>query len=162
MKQLENMNYALGYRMGMASIDAQSDFDACLWPLLQALGWRGLPRQVAEALPHLDQTLDITDFRNVLAHLNYQSREIDATFDQIDERMMPCLFVPDNGTALVVIRPEDNGIRVFDGGTDREMVIRSSSLPGKLYQFTMADRRARYFEDDKKHQKKNGKKRKKK
>ncbi|WP_288348718.1 ATP-binding cassette domain-containing protein [uncultured Thalassospira sp.] len=149
MKQLENMNYALGYRMGMASIDAQSDFDACLWPLLQALGWRGLPRQVAEALPHLDQTLDITDFRNVLAHLNYQSREIDATFDQIDERMMPCLFVPDNGTALVVIRPEDNGIRVFDGGTDREIVIRSSSLPGKLYQFTMADRRARYFEDDK-------------
>ena len=67
-----------------------------------------------------------------LAHLNYQSREIDTTFDQIDERMMPCLFVPDDGTALVVIRPEDNGVRVFDGGTDREMVIKLAALHGKL------------------------------
>ncbi|MDG4720732.1 MULTISPECIES: peptidase domain-containing ABC transporter [Thalassospira] len=149
MQHLENMNYALGYRMGLASTEAQSDFDACLWPLLQALGWRGLPRQVAEALPHMDKALDLTDFRNVMAHLNYQSREIDTTFDQIDDRMMPCLFVPDHGTALIVIRPEDKGIRVFDGGTDREMVLRSSGITGKLYQFTMADRRARYFEDDK-------------
>ncbi|MEQ8288081.1 peptidase domain-containing ABC transporter [Thalassospira sp.] len=149
MKKLENMDYALNYRMGLGSTDALSDFDACLWPLLQALGWRGLPRQVAEALPHMDQALDLVDFRNVLAHLNYQSREIDTTFDQIDERMMPCIFVPDDGTALVVMRPEDNGIRVFDGGTDREIVIKASALPGKLYQFTVADRRERYFEDDK-------------
>ncbi|WP_052065303.1 peptidase domain-containing ABC transporter [Thalassospira australica] len=149
MKKLENMDYALNYRMGLSSTDALSDFDACLWPLLQSLGWRGLPRQVAEALPHMDQALDLTDFRNVLAHLNYQSREIDATLNQIDERLMPCLFVPDSGTALVVIRPEENGVRVFDGGTDREMVIKLSSLPGKIYQFTQADRRERHFEDDK-------------
>jgi len=149
MKKLENMDYALNYRMGLASSDSLSDFDACLWPLLQELGWRGLPRQVAEALPHMDQALDLTDFRNVLAHLNYQSREIDATFDQIDERMMPCMFVPDDGTALVVMRPEENGIRVFDGGTDREIVIKASAMPGRLYQFSVANRRERYFEDDK-------------
>ncbi|MCC9624376.1 peptidase domain-containing ABC transporter [Thalassospira sp. MA62] len=149
MIDLDNMNFAGNYRMGLESRDAQSDFDACLWPLLQALGWRGLPRQVAEALPHNDQPLDLTDFRNVMANLNFRSREIDATFDQIDERMMPCLFVPDNGTALVLIRPEDNGIRVFDGGTDRQMVLRTNAMPGKLYQFNTADRRERYFEDDK-------------
>ncbi|MBO6579896.1 MAG: peptidase domain-containing ABC transporter [Thalassospira sp.] len=149
MKKLENMDYAMNYRMGLESTDALSDFDACVWPLLQALGWRGLPRQVAEALPHMDQALDLTDFRNVMAHLNYQSREIDATLDLIDERLMPCLFVPDEGTALVVIRPEENGVRVFDGGTDREMVIRLSALPGKIYQFSAADRRERYLEDDK-------------
>ena len=146
---IENMEFAQNYRMGLASTDSQSDFDACLWPLLQALGWRGLPRQVAEALPHMDQALDLTDFRNVLAHLNYQSREIDVVFSQIDDRLMPCLFVPDNGTALVVIRPEANGIRVYDGGTDREIVIKASSLPGRLYQFSSANRRERYFEDDK-------------
>ena len=146
---IENMQFAQNYRMGLASTDALSDFDACLWPLLQALGWRGLPRHVAEALPHMDQALDLTDFRNVLAHLNYQSREIDVVFDEIDERLMPCLFVPTNGTALVVIRPEGNGIRVYDGGTDREMVITATSLPGKLYQFSPANRRDRYFEDDK-------------
>lgn len=48
MKKLENMDFALNYRMGLESTDALSDFDACVWPLLQALGWRGLPRQVAE------------------------------------------------------------------------------------------------------------------
>lgn len=147
--KIENMDFAQNYRMGLDSSEPQSDFDACLWPLLQALGWRGLPRQVAEALPHMDQALDLTDFRNVFAHLNYKSREIDVIFNQIDERLMPCLFVPDNGTALVVIRPEGEGARVFDGGTDREMVIKASSLSGKLYQFTAADRRERYFEDDK-------------
>ena len=56
---IENMDFALNYRMGLASTDALSDFDACVWPLLQALGWRGLPRQVAEALPHMDQALDL-------------------------------------------------------------------------------------------------------
>ncbi|HCW68971.1 MAG TPA: lantibiotic ABC transporter, partial [Thalassospira lucentensis] len=76
-------------------------------------------------------------------------REIDVVFSQIDDRLMPCLFVPDNGTALVVIRPEANGIRVYDGGTDREIVIKASSLPGRLYQFSSANRRERYFEDDK-------------
>lgn len=142
---IENMDFALNYRMGLASNDAQSDFDACLWPLLQALGWRGLPRQVAEALPHMDEALDLTDFRNVLANLNYRSREIDTTFDRIDDRLMPCLFVPDNGTALVVIKPENAGIRVFDGGTSREMVIKPVNLPGRLFQFTQAGRHERFF-----------------
>ncbi|OSQ46820.1 peptidase domain-containing ABC transporter [Thalassospira alkalitolerans] len=146
---IENMDFALNYRMGLASNDALSDFDACLWPLLQALGWRGLPRQVAEALPHMSDALDLTDFRNVLANLNYRSREIDTTFDQIDDRLMPCLFVPDNGTALVVIRPENIGIRVFDGGTSSERVIKPGNLPGRLFQFTQADRSERYFEEDK-------------
>ena len=40
---IENMDFALNYRMGLASNDALSDFDACLWPLLQALGQSELP-----------------------------------------------------------------------------------------------------------------------
>ncbi|MDP2696481.1 peptidase domain-containing ABC transporter [Thalassospira sp.] len=145
---LENMAFSLNYRMGLEVTEEQSDFDACLWPLLQALGWRGLPRQVAEALPHLDDALDLTDFRNVFANLNFRSREIETAFDRIDDRMMPCLFVPDHGNALVVLRFDGNGVRVFDGGTGRERVIRAQSFAGKLYQFTRADAQERHFETD--------------
>ena len=47
---------------------AASPFAACLMPLLTALKWRGSPRDIAEALPHVADTLDLVDLRNVLAY----------------------------------------------------------------------------------------------
>lgn len=130
-----NMEFAEHYREGFEAGSEMSDFDACLWPLLQSLGWQGLPRQVAEALPHLRGALDITDFRNTLANLNYATREVETTLDAIDDRLMPCLFVPDTAPALVVIRPAYRGIEIFDGGTGKQVTIapRKNKVTGKAY-----------------------------
>lgn len=146
---LTSMDYALNYRMGLEVTEEKSDFDACLWPLLQALGWRGLPRHVAEALPHMSDALDLTDFRNVMANLNFKSKSIETSFDRIDDRMMPCLFVPNNHAAMVALHLEPGGVRVFDGGTGMEKLIQPDAIPGRVFTFTLADRTERHFETDK-------------
>jgi hypothetical protein len=56
------------------AFQAASPFAACLMPLLNALGWRGDPRVIVEALPHFAKGLDLDGLRNVLAELSYATR----------------------------------------------------------------------------------------
>ena len=62
---------------------------ACLIPLLEALRWRGEPRQLAEALPHFAAELDITDFRNILANLGYRTQPLRRNVKKLDRRLLP-------------------------------------------------------------------------
>ncbi|MBF0269922.1 MAG: ATP-binding cassette domain-containing protein [Alphaproteobacteria bacterium] len=93
-----------------------TDFANCLIALLTALNWRGDLKHVAEALPHFAETLDLTGFRNVMANLNYISRPDRMRLGEIDPRLMPCLFVPDDGPAMIILKPAPDGtLLAFDG-----------------------------------------------
>ena len=100
---------------GPGGLHAVSDVAACLMPLLKALGWHGDPRGLAEALPHFTDTLDIEDLRAVLANLNYASYPMALRLRDIDPRLLPCLFLPDKGAALVVLKREGDSVTVFNG-----------------------------------------------
>lgn len=93
------------------------EFVACLIPLLNAFGWRGDPRHVAEAVPHHANEFDLEGFRNVLANLNLQTTPHRIAQNEIDPDLLPCLFVPDDGSVRVLIGADDAGMRIFDGGT---------------------------------------------
>lgn len=93
-----------------------NDLSACLLPLIEALGWNRDLRHVAESLPHFVDSLDLTAFRNVMAELDFQSRDARLRLDEIDPRLMPCLFLPDGASAMVVLREGDTGLKVFDSG----------------------------------------------
>ena len=56
---------------GLSGFQPTSATGACLVPLLNALGWRGEARHLAEALPHFADSLDLSDLRMVLANLHY-------------------------------------------------------------------------------------------
>ena len=71
-------------RGALAGIRAASDLSACLLPMLEALGWQGHPQEVAEALPHFTDSLDITAFRNVIAALGYHSYGEEGDLDDIE------------------------------------------------------------------------------
>ncbi|KAF0113092.1 MAG: ATP-binding cassette subfamily C bacterial [Rhodospirillaceae bacterium] len=101
----------------LGGFTVQSDFAACLLPLLTALGWHGQPRDVAEALPHFADTLDLTGLRNVMGTLHFASRSFRSTLATIDSRLLPILFVPDHGPALVILRHDPESITVFNGET---------------------------------------------
>ncbi len=94
-----------------------TDLSACLLPLIEALGWRGDPRHIAEAIPHFSDSLDITDLANILANLGFRSRRMRARLDEIDSRLTPYLFVPDGRAAIVVLGVEAGSLDVFDGET---------------------------------------------
>ncbi len=95
-----------------------SDLSLCLPAMLASVKWRGSPRQVAEALPHLVEALDLSGFRSIMSTLGFNSRSYTTQFKSIDTRLLPCLFVPENGSAKVILDwNAKNGFRVFNSTT---------------------------------------------
>ncbi|HSV29741.1 MAG TPA: lantibiotic ABC transporter, partial [Candidatus Omnitrophota bacterium] len=120
----------------LGGFTAASDLAACLLPLLKSLGWRGNPRHVAEALPHFANDLDLTGLRNVMAHLNFSSRPEKIVLAELDPRLTPCLFLPDDGHALVVKAVADGKFEVFDSAQGATVTMDSPRMRGTVYFFS--------------------------
>ncbi|MGE5475683.1 MAG: peptidase domain-containing ABC transporter [Bacteroidales bacterium] len=120
----------------LGGFTAASDLAACLLPLLKALGWKGDPRNVAEALPHFANDLDLTGLRNVMATLNYSSRPERVLVEEVDPRLLPCLFLPDRDHALVIKSNRDGVVEVFDSALGHERQLDDTGLRGTAYFFT--------------------------
>ncbi len=120
----------------LASLRHATDLSNCLLPLLGALNWRGDPRHVAEAVPHFIDALDITSFRNIMATLHFQSRPVPVRLDKIDERLFPCLFLPENNDAMILLSREGNEFVVFHGGENAEVRVPRARLNGLAYFFS--------------------------
>lgn len=123
----------------LGGFQAISDVASCLVPLLSALGWAGNHRHLVEALPHFADTLDVQDLRDILANLNYTSRPLRTRLSDIDERLLPCLFIPDDGPALVLLRNHHGEATVFDGGTSTITQIKATRRSGTAYFFSPGD-----------------------
>ncbi len=123
----------------LASLKEATDLSNCLLPLLKALNWRGDKRHIAEALPHFTNSLDITSIRNILATLHYQSRPVKLRMGGIDQRLFPCLYLPDDGDAMILLAYEPEGIRVFDGGQNIERTVPRGNIKGTAYFFSPVD-----------------------
>ena len=93
----------------------ETQYAACVAPLLDALGWRGAAAQVLEAMPHFSSTMDIMDFRSSLANLNFHSKPERCKISAIDHRLMPCLFDADDGSVKVLLVAGGQGVDAFDG-----------------------------------------------
>lgn len=120
----------------LVGLGRPTDLSACLLPLLAALGWRGHPQQVAEALPHFLESFDITAFRNVMATLGYLSVGEPAELDAIEPEMTPCLFVADAAPALVLVSRDGNAIEAFDVARLGYGPVPDEGLHGDIYTFT--------------------------
>jgi ATP-binding cassette subfamily C protein/ATP-binding cassette subfamily C protein LapB len=120
----------------LANLRTATDFSACLLPLIQALGWKGDPRHIAEALPHFIDSLDITSFLNVMGNLNYKSRWTRVRLDRIDRRLLPCLFVADERATVVALESEPGSVKLFDSVTGEVIQIEPPEWSGVAYFFT--------------------------
>ncbi len=94
-----------------------SQYAACLSPLLEALGWRGEDEQIIEAMPHFKNTMDQLDFRSIMANLHYESHQETTTLGNIDSRLFPCLFDPKKGSVKLLLSEDEDGILAFDAGS---------------------------------------------
>ncbi len=113
-----------------------SDIAACLPPLLAALDWRGTPRELAEALPHLVPTLDVSGLRGAMSNLGYRSESYAARLDTLQPALLPCLFVPEDGTARLVVEIHGDGrVTAFDGDTLEVRTIDATHEAGQAYVF---------------------------
>ena len=121
----------------IGGFSAASDLAACLLPLLKALKWKGNPRHIAESLPYFANELDLTGLRNVMATLNYVSKPESLSLGAVDSRLVPCLFIPKQGAALVVLSiAEDRTVTAFDGVEGITRQITDTKTEGTVYFFS--------------------------
>lgn len=85
----------------------------CIPPLLDALGWRGSDIHLAEAMPHLSETIDLSDLLNVMANLKFGSRSMSVRLSSLDQRTLPCLFIDDQGEAMVLTKSDGKNILAY-------------------------------------------------
>ena len=108
---------------------------ACLMPLLEALGWRAYGNDIIESLPHFSQHLDLTDLRNMLVSLGYESDSVRASLSAIEVEMMPCLFEAHTGELYVLLDTDGDEITYFDANS-RQRITASLRMRGTAYVFT--------------------------
>ena len=107
-----------------------------LEPLVLALNWKGNYRQLVESLPHFADTLTLTDFLNVMVEINYNNEHLSCTLDKIPSKFIPCLFIPADGQAMLVISQNDKGLNIIDGSTGKETHINKINTRGVVYYFS--------------------------
>jgi ATP-binding cassette, subfamily C, bacterial LapB len=110
-----------------------SPLAACLPALLSALGWNGQARDLALAMPHFADGLDVTDALNVLANLGYESRTVKIRQGRLDARHLPCLWIAPDQRPFVLLERTGDGWRAFCGTTQGEATLPTQAVDGVLY-----------------------------
>ena len=113
---------------------------SCVVPVAEAVGWRGTPRQIAEAMPHETPVSDVEMFRTVLLRLGIETEKINVPAQRIRDEHCPCIAV--NGrNSLVFIQSVDalGTARIFDSEVADWQTVNRLKLVGKVYTARLLD-----------------------
>jgi len=117
----------------------QTDFSGCLSLLLKLLNSQDTTRAVAESLPYFTDNLDLTGFQNAMAQLNYKVSEVECRLSEIDTRALPCLFVPNEGKAFVVLGRIGNQLRIGQDSVTEPRLEANLAMEGRAYFYERAE-----------------------
>ena len=112
-----------------------TDFSECLALMLKVINSPYSARDVAESLPYYAPSLDLTGIQNAMAILGYQVSKVPCLLNEIDQRAFPCLFVPDEGAAFVVLGRIGQELRVGDSTESEPRLLNQLAIPGCAYFF---------------------------
>ncbi len=112
-----------------------SPYFACLFPLLETLGWTDYQRDVIESLPHYSNHLDLTDLRNVLVNLGYESQDMIVNIKDIKPQLLPALFIGNKGQIFLLLERNEKSFNYYDGNK-KDYVSGPLKGTGTIYVFT--------------------------
>ncbi len=120
---------------------SHTDLAMCLPVLLNALKWTGKARDLAEALPHVSDSLDLGGLNRVMANLKFRSDTSRVRQADIDVRLLPCLYLPDDGDARVLVRVNEASGRIeaFDGSRLVTDLLEPDATMGTIHVFRPVD-----------------------
>ena len=116
-----------------------SDFSVCFVALVKLLGIKVAMYNLCEILPFRKGSMDLTELLNSLANLGFIGTPLKTQIKDIDRRLLPCLFIPQNvdrsslsGASVIVCNgvDQDSKCVIFDGG--QEKMVKSSCF-GREY-----------------------------
>ncbi|MEP4767283.1 MAG: ATP-binding cassette domain-containing protein [Roseibium sp.] len=100
-----------------------SPAEACLLPLLDALGWDGMERHLFEALPHLEGVSGIFELRAVLTRLNFRVTPSDRPLKHLTQEQFPCLLNVGEDICVGLGRTSDGRLEAYSGTTQRKVAL---------------------------------------
>jgi ABC-type bacteriocin/lantibiotic exporters, contain an N-terminal double-glycine peptidase domain len=131
----QELGEAVDMQGPLGGLNAATDLAACILPLLSALEWEGELVHVAESLPHFADGVDLTDLLNIMANLGYASSSLTLSPSRMDPRLLPCLYLPPEGMAMVLVRAEDGHLVVFDSESRSYRTIPAPTARGIVHRF---------------------------
>ena len=78
------------------SFSAGSPYAASIYPLLKALGWQNIRRELIESLPHFAEGIDLVDVRNILVNMGYESAPMRVGVNALKAELYPALYVAED------------------------------------------------------------------
>ena len=102
---------------GRTNFTEKGAWEVCLCALILKLEPQCKVHRILEALPYDDGMMDEADVLNTMAHLGYICRPAESELDDLDERLLPGLFIPGEKGAepsVVLGRDADGQLRFFD------------------------------------------------
>ena len=117
---------------------AGSPYAAALYPLLKALGWKNIRRELIEALPHFADGIDLVDVRNILVNMGYESTPMKVGAQDLKAELYPSLYIAEDESVLVLIERRGDEVEYYDCNKEQVQSINISELPikGVAYLFT--------------------------
>lgn len=124
-----------------------AEYATCVPAMLVALNWSGDLKHVCDALPYRPDPLDEDDFLNFAWNLGFLVRPAHMRLDDIDRRLLPCLFVADKddndrGKVLVLLKDDDAATGDADtvfSGKQNALVEIPKGITGTAYFFQQRD-----------------------
>lgn len=98
---------------GRKNFHENGTWEICLCALILKLEPNCKVQRILEALPYDTRGMDEADFLNTMAHLGYFCRPADSDLDDIDERLLPGVFIPATGDPCIVLNRDGTGSLQF-------------------------------------------------
>jgi ATP-binding cassette, subfamily C, bacterial LapB len=113
---------------------------SCVVPIAEAVGWRGTPRQIAEAMPHETLVTDVGMLRTVLLRLGIETEKVSVPAHRIRNEYCPCIVVhKDNSLVFVQSVDADGMAQVFNSQTATWQSESGARLAGEVYVVRLLD-----------------------
>ena len=102
-------------KTGRKHFNERGAWEVCLCALILKMEPGCKVQRILEALPYTDTKLDEADVLNTMAHLGYYCRWAKANLNDLDERLLPGLFIPRGGVPSIILgRDSDDNLQFFD------------------------------------------------
>jgi len=91
-------------------------FASSLAMLLSSLKWDGNAKNLFDSLPYVrNRNIDLLDIVNTMANLGFTSHTTVININEIDERLLPCLYIPHklNASPLVILTKKEGYFSAF-------------------------------------------------
>lgn len=145
---LEDALRLLGGAPGKATPEGV-DLRASLPVLLRAMRWQGRACHLAESLPHFCDFIGIDQFEATLANLGYRTIKVSSHLRDLEEGVLPCLFVDSAGKPLVVLARSSAELMCFDPASGEERLVNAGRTAGHAYLIRSLDAYAEELAADK-------------